>query len=125
LIETERYLLACMVYIDLNPERAHLVQNLADWPWSSCAFHLGQRSDALLTPHALYWALGNTPFAREAAYRQMLQTGLDSQQTSALTDATLRGWALGSAEFVADLHSKSARRAVKVRAGRPRIHKEN
>ena len=65
-IEAERYLLACMVYIDLNPERARLVQNLTDWPWSSCAFHLGLRSDGLLTPHPLYWALGNTPFAREA-----------------------------------------------------------
>ena len=125
MIESERYLLAFMVYIDLNPERARLVQNLTDWPWSSCAFHLGLHSDGLLTPHALYWALGNTPFAREAAYRQMLQTGLDRDQTNALTDATLRGWALGGEKFVADLHSKTARRAVKASAGRPRIDKEN
>ena len=123
-IEAERYLLACMVYIDLNPERARLVQNLTDWPWSSCAFHLGLRSDGLLTPHPLYWALGNTPFAREAAYRQLLQTGLDRDQTNALTDATLRGWALGGEKFVADLHSKTARRPVKASAGRPRIDKE-
>jgi len=73
----------------------------------------------------LYWALGNTPFAREAAYRQLLQTGLDRDQTNALTDATLRGWALGGEKFVADLHSKTARRAVKASAGRPRIDKEN
>ena len=124
LIEAERYLLACMVYIDLNPERAHLVQNLTDWPWSSCAFHLGLHSDGLLTPHALYLALGNTPFSREAAYRQMLQTGLDRDQTNALTEATLRGWALGGEKFVADLHSKTARRAVKASAGRPRIDRE-
>ena len=73
----------------------------------------------------MYWALGNTPFAREAAYRQLLQTGLDRDQTNALTDATLRGWALGGEKFVADLHSKTARRAVKASAGRPRIDKEN
>jgi putative transposase len=68
LIETERYLLACMVYIDLNPVRAGMVAQPGAWQWSSHAHYLGQRIDKLVTPHALYWALGNTPFAREAAY---------------------------------------------------------
>lgn len=119
LIEIERYLLACMVYIDLNPVRAGMVAQAADWRWSSHAHSLGLRADALITPHALYWALGNTPFAREAAYGELVQAGISANQQSALTNATLRGWALGEDDFVAALQKKLARRVSKSKAGRP------
>ncbi|NMM80141.1 transposase [Acidovorax sp. SRB_14] len=119
LIETERYLLACMVYLDLNPVRAGRVAQPGAWPWSSHAHHLGQRSDKLVTPHALYWALGNTPFAREAAYAALVQAGIGHGEQVALTDAALRGWALGSADFVAALQKKSPRRVTKAKPGRP------
>ncbi|HNZ91458.1 MAG TPA: transposase [Acidovorax sp.] len=124
LIETERYLLACMVYIDLNPVRAAMVAQPAAWPWSSHAHYLGQRSDKLVTPHALYWALGNTPFAREAAYAALVQAGIGSAEQAALTDAALRGWALGDANFVAELQKKSPRRVAKARPGRPVVVRE-
>jgi putative transposase len=119
LIETERYLLACMVYIDLNPVRAGMVAQPGVWPWSSHPHYLGQRIDKLVTPHALYWALGNTPFAREAAYAALVQAGIGNAEQVALTDAALRGWALGDADFVAELQKKSARRVTKAKPGRP------
>ena len=125
LIETERYLLACMVYIDLNPVRAGMVAQPGTWPWSSHAHYLGQRIDKLVTPHALYWALGNTPFAREAAYAGLVQAGIGSSDQAALTDAALSGWALGDPDFVAELQKKSPRRVTKARAGRPAITPKN
>ena len=121
LIESERYLLACMVYLDLNPVRAGMVRQAADWRWSGHAHHVGARVDGLVTPHALYWALGNTPFAREAAYGALVQAGVSSQQQKALSDAALRGWALGGDDFVAALQKKSARRVSKAKAGRPSV----
>jgi len=124
LIEAERYLLACMVYIDLNPVRAGMVALPAAWPWSSHAHYLGQRIDKLVTPHALYWALGNTPFAREAAYAALVQAGIGSSEQAALTDAALTGWALGDADFVAELQKKSPRRVAKGRPGRPALPQE-
>ncbi|MBP3981665.1 MULTISPECIES: transposase [unclassified Acidovorax] len=125
LIETERYLLACMVYIDLNPVRAGMVVQAGAWPWSSYQHYLGQRIDKLVTPHALYWALGNTPFAREAAYAELVQAGIGSGEQAALTDAALRGWALGDADFVAELQKKSPRRATKAKPGRPAAIQKN
>ena len=125
LIETERYLLACMVYIDLNPVRAGMVAQPGAWQWSSHAHYLGQRIDKLVTPHALYWALGNTPFAREAAYAGLVQAGIGIGDQAALTDAALSGWALGDAEFVAELQKKSPRRVAKAKAGRPAITPKN
>jgi len=63
--------------------------------------------------------LGNTPFAREIAYANLVQTGIASVQQAALTDATLRGWALGEPEFVADLQKRTQRRVSKTTVGRP------
>lgn len=119
LIESEPYLLACMAYIDLNPVRAGMVAHAADYPWSSYAHYAGLGADKLLTPHPLVWSLGNTPFAREAAYAELVQAGLTSVQQSALTEAVLRGWALGAPEFLDALQQKTPRRVVKRAPGRP------
>ena len=119
LIQTDRYLLACMAYIDLNPVRAGLVAQPQDYPWSSHLHYIGLRPDRLIAPHALFWALGNTPFAREAAYAELVQSGLNPVQQAAITQATLSGWALGEADFVADLQKRTERRVAKVGAGRP------
>jgi putative transposase len=119
LIQTDRYLLACMAYIDLNPVRAALVVQPQDYPWSSHLHYLGVRPDRLITPHALVWELGNTPFAREAAYAELVQTGINPVQQAALTDAALRGWALGEPDFVANLQKRTDRRVAKAAAGRP------
>jgi putative transposase len=119
LIQTERYLLACMAYIDLNPVRAGMVAQARDYPWSSHGHYIGLRTDKLLTPHPLVWALGNTPFAREAAYAELVQAGISAGQQQALTDSALRGWALGEPDFVKNLQKMTARRVSKGTAGRP------
>ena len=119
LIQTDRYLLACMAYIDLNPVRAHMVAQPEDHVWSSHAHYTGRRNDRLITPHALYWGLGNTPFAREAAYAELVRAGISTDQQGALTDATLRGWALGDAAFKLSLQDQTQRRLTKSKAGRP------
>lgn len=118
-IQAERYLLACMVSIDLNPVRHGLVAQARDYPWSSHGHYAGLRVDRLVTPHPQYWSLGNTPFAREAAYVQMVQEGLPPEQQQALTQSALKGWALGDAAFMADLQTQTDRRVSKVPAGRP------
>ena len=118
-LQTERYLLQCMAYIDLNPVRAAMVAGPQDYPWSSYAHYTGQRADPLVSPHPLYWEMGNTPFAREAAYQTWVQAGVDGSAQQALTDATLRGWALGEADFVAALQKRTERRISKSKAGRP------
>ena len=119
LIQAERYLLACMVYIDLNPVRAGIAADPAEYRWSSHLHYLGRRADRLVTPHPLYWDLGNTPFAREVAYAELVRDGVGSQQQQALTDATFRGWALGEADYVADLQRRTERRVSKGKSGRP------
>lgn len=124
-IEPEPYALAAMVLIDRAAQERGLVAQASDWLWSSCAHALGLRSDALLTPHAAYWRLGNTPFAREAAYGQLLQDERWPALAQALEQAAWGGWALGGDEFVAELQKRMGQRRVsRGRAGRPRKAKE-
>ncbi len=119
LLQTDRYLLACMAYIDLNPVRAGMVTEARDYPWSSHGLYVGLRADKLVTPHALFWDLANTPFGREAAYADLVRAGVSAQQQAALTRATLAGWALGEGDFVADLQKRTVRRVNIAKAGRP------
>lgn len=119
LVQAERYLLACMVYMDLNPVRAGMVADPRDHPWSSHRHYIGLLPDRRITPPSLYWSLGNTPFAREAAYTELVRAGQPMTQQGAITDATLHGWALGDEGFAATLQKRTTRRIVKARAGRP------
>ena len=119
LIEAERYLLACMVYLDLNPVRASMVADPAEYRWSSHAHYIGRSAERWLAPHPLYWELGNTPFSREAAYAEMVRSGISTVQQRQLTDSALHGWALGEAGFMSDLQKRTIRRIEKGRAGRP------
>ena len=123
LIQADRHLLACMVYMDLNPVRAGIAQSPTDYRWSSHRHYIGLCDDKLLTPHPLYWTLGNTPFAREAAYAQLVAAGIGRQQQEALTNSALQGWALGESDYVAELQKRTARRVSKGKAGRPILPK--
>lgn len=119
LVQTERYLLACMVYMDLNPVRAGMVAEARQHLWSSHRHYIGQVSDRRLSPPSVYWGLGNTPFAREAAYTELVHAGQSVAQQGAITDATLHGWALGDAVFTAELQKRTPRRITPAKPGRP------
>lgn len=119
LIQAERYLLACMVYIDLNPVRAGMVADPADYSWSSHQHYVGRRHDRIVTPHPLYWELGNTPFARDQAYLDLVRSGISPEQQRALTESVFRGWPLGEPDYVADLQRRTERRVARRQAGRP------
>lgn len=118
-IDSERYFLTCSRYIELNPVRAGMVSGPADYQWSSYLHHIGTRTDALVTDHPLYWALGNTPFEREAAYKSLAEQALTSEELDKMRKSAGQGWALGSEEFKSQLEKHAARRVSPGKAGRP------
>jgi putative transposase len=119
-IDALQYLLLCSRFIELDPVRSDLTSSPADYPWSSCAHHVGAKSDALITDHPIYWALGNTPFDRELAYRSLLDRGLTAGEVETLSDATCKGWPLGSEKFKEALARQFSRRVSPARRGRPK-----
>jgi putative transposase len=122
LLQPRPHLLACMACLDLEPVRAGEVAQARDYPWSSHGHYAGLRVDRLLTPHASLWSLGNTPFAREAAYAEMVHAGIPASHQRALVESAQSGWALGDADFVAELQKRTDRRVSKTSAGRPRLN---
>jgi putative transposase len=118
-IDSERYLMTCCRYIELNPVRAGMVVAPADYSWSSYMHHIGIKPDSIITDHPLYWALGNTPFEREVAYKALAEQGVNEEDVAALTEATLKGWALGSEKFKSLLEKQTQRRVRKAKRGRP------
>jgi putative transposase len=74
-VYARRYLLACMRYIELNPVRAGIVAQAADYRWSSYRANALGYADPIVTPHPLYYALGRSPEARRAAYERFVRRG--------------------------------------------------
>jgi putative transposase len=119
-LEPQAFLLAGMAYLDLNPVRAGLAESPADYPWSSHRHCVGQVVEKGISPHPLYWALGNTPFAREQAYADLVARGLGTEMVHHFTESGLHGWAMGSQAFLEGLQKQTPRRVLKGRPGRPR-----
>jgi putative transposase len=119
LVQTERYLMACMAYIDLNPVRAGMVNHPHDYVWSSHHHYVGGQADLLVTPHPHLFNLGNTPFARERAYKEFVDAGLSQALHQQVTETLLKNHALGDAPFITQLESKTDRRWQASKAGRP------
>lgn len=113
-------LLEAMLFIDGHGQRSGLGSDAQDHRWSSARHHLGLWRDPLITEGPAWWALGNTPFDREAAYRQRLADGLPRARALALADAVRKGWALGDAGYVASLQQQTERPLRPRPRGRPR-----
>ena len=120
LVDTDRYLLACLRYIELNPLRAAMVAQPWDYRWSSVHGHLGLRADARLTPHAGYLALGRDAGEREKAYRRVLVEALADDVLADIRAHMQQERALGSPAFRA-MVERALNRPVELRPqGRPR-----
>jgi putative transposase len=125
LVDPDDRLLSCMRYVDSHPQRSGLVSDAADYAWSSCAHHLGRRRDPLVVDPAGYWALGNTPFDREGAWRAYLDEGVVPAEARAISIATRRGWPIAGDEARLRFAAQLGRDTTPRPRGRPRRRAEN
>lgn len=124
-IEAETYFLSCCRFIELKPVHSGIVVSPSEYRWSSFGHHAGLKPDPVITDHPTFWALGNTPFDREAAYRQSLEQGLSEVEMEFIGGATMKGWPLGSDSFRAALSKKTGRRVTPAQRGRPAKHRDD
>ena len=112
-------LLHAMACLDSLPVREQLARSPQGYAWSSSAHYTGERSERMVTPPTQIWQLGNTPFAREDAYRALLHEHESGHGCAQFQEAALGGWAHGSPDFVLQLQQLTGRRLQKSQAGRP------
>lgn len=120
LIEAEHYLMICMEHLEMQPVANGLAQQPEAWRWSSYRHHVGLEQDIFLVDHPLYWALGNTPFERQATYRSMLEKPLADSIARDIERATEAGWALGGETFLRAMSASATRRVIALPRGRPK-----
>lgn len=120
LVHEDAYFLACQRYIELNPVRAGMVWDPADYRWTSYRAHAFGEPDTRLTPHPLYQALGSCDAARQTAYRALCQSSLDRTIVDDIRLASMQNQPVGNARFhEAIAYTTGIRREARPR-GRPR-----
>jgi putative transposase len=120
LVDSERYVLACYRYIELNPVRARMVDVPARYRWSSCAANLGLRPHSGLEPHPAWRSLGPTPAERTDRYRALLDELLPEDMLTEIRHYLQQQRAWGRDDFRAMVEAKTRRFAGVRPAHRPR-----
>jgi len=116
LIDQERYLLACGLYVERNPVRAGLADSPDAYAYSSYRFYALGDSNRFLEENPLYHDLGATREARRQAYREAYLT---REREAFIKDRIDRGRFLGSLTFVQQAQARFGVRELRRRPGRP------
>lgn len=119
-VGSERYLLSCMRYIELNPVRAGMVAHPQDYPWSSWHANVGKRRSRLVTPHPEYVALGATDVECQENYRAWVLQDEQEHEITQLRNATQQNATFGSARFAHQIEQMLGRDVTIKSRGRPK-----
>ncbi len=120
LVDTDRYLLICYRYIELNPVRAHMTDDPIGHRWSSYQHNALGQLTPIITPHEQYTLLGATPAARQAAYRALAHEQIEENHLDDLRLHTQQQRAWGSDRFRQQIEALTQRAAGVRPRGRPR-----
>ena len=90
LVHSERYLLCCYRYIELNPVRAGLAPEPAAYRWSSFRSNALGEPNNLLTPHPVFAELGDNAEERQERYRDFVREGIPDEELAALREPLAR-----------------------------------
>jgi putative transposase len=112
LVDSERYLLTCYRYIELNPVRAAMVLAPGDYVLSSYRANAEGRPNRLVQPHDEYAQLGTTVEERCAAYRALFLEAIGEDRMSEIRAYVQQQRALGTDLFQAAIEAELRRVAT-------------
>lgn len=100
-VQDDAYLLTVLRYIEANPARAGLVEDLADYPWSSFSAHAKRVENPLLDPFPEYEGLGRTPSERARRWAAKVVKPLPEAELTRVRESSRTGRPFGDPEWVA------------------------
>ena len=118
LVQSNRYLLTCMRYIELNPVRSGMVERPEEYLWSSYGTN-AWGDCSWLTPHAEYLVLGKGPVERQRAYRDLFRFQVDKKDIHLIRKATHYCQPVGSDRFRQIIEEKYGIKLGQMQRGRP------
>ena len=119
LIDSERYLLTCYRYVELNPVRARMVDSPPEYEWSSHHLNASQNA-SWLTPHPVYLALGRKPVERAAALRALFDDAIADEDIALIRKATHYSVPIGDERFRRDIEKRFNLPRGQMARGRPK-----
>ena len=119
IVHDEEYLLTCMRYIELNPVRAAMVNQPAEYRWSSYRCNAHGTPDSRVTNHILYSRLGDDDQSRQAAYRNLFNAHVDEPELLDIRSALQTGTPLGNGYFKTRIEAKLNMKVGQAKRGRP------
>jgi putative transposase len=117
LVQEEQYFLACPRYIELNPVRAGMVRDPADYIWSSYRTHSFGQDMKLWSGHKSYLELGIEPLERQKNYRSLFESSLDRALIAEIRDSVNTGFGLGKDRFKDQVEQTSGQRQRRQKRG--------
>jgi len=103
-IDSDRYLLTCGRYVDLNPVRAGIVSVPEAYVWSSYRARAGFIDCDWLDSDPAIEALARTASRQRERYRSLVQETIDENDLALIRDALRRNQLTGTADFVAKVN---------------------
>jgi putative transposase len=97
-----------------------MVQHPAQYEWSSHRVNAGLSSDNLISPHRLYFRLGEDDTQRKQAYRELFGAPMGDHDLRAIRDAVNGGYALGRPSYLEEMTKRLTRRVSAGVGGRPK-----
>lgn len=119
-IESDRYLLACTRYVELNPVRAKMVTGPADYPWSSYRAKVGLDPLDWLDLDPCFLGLAQTLERQQARYKEWVDAGIVTSELKFLREAVQRNQLTGSDKFAMEIEQRTGERILNRGRGRPR-----
>ena len=120
LIQDDAYLLACCRYVELNPLRAGMVDDPANYRWSSCPAKVGRTAQAWLDLDPFYLNMGHSETERAENYAAWLKETVPEQELARIREVAQRGQLMANGSFAQELSEKLGRRLEPRGPGRPR-----
>ena len=119
LVQSDRYLLTCQRYIELNPVRAVMVSHPSEYKWSS--FHSNAWGEpSWLKPHEEYLKIDSNEAKRFDAYRGLFESSLDSNDLNRIRKAAHYCHPVGDDRFCEMIEARYGVKLGQAKRGRPR-----
>ena len=119
LIQSDRYLLACYRYIELNPVVAGMVRKPEEYKWSSFLANAWGKKTSLVA-HEEYLNLGTTTDARCHAYRELFRTQLSENDLHVIERASEYSCPVGDDRFSRNVEKQYGIKLGQSSRGRPK-----
>ena len=120
LIESERYLLTCMRYIEENPVRANMVNHPKDYLFSSYACNALGQENVIVSEHEVFSRLSDDKIKRHKFYQQLFNSSLQEGDMNQIRLGYQSGTPIGSKSFNEKIENITGRKLGKLARGRPK-----